>query len=282
MTLRGVAAIVGISEIPTRRTIPGRSTLGLMAEAVKMALDDAHLRKEDVDGLVGEMFPGGPAEYMGIKPRFCQGVQLAGATGAACIEIAAAAINAGLAQTIVVTLTQAREAAGYMPLETGGPGASTGSEWESWLGPAAGANNGYGLLYRRHMHEFGTTERQLARIAANQRFNALQNPNSAFQGQPITLEDVMNSRYINEPLKMLESVMPAAGGGAVIVTTAERAKAMPNRPVYVLGAAVGVSHGSHPWQLERTTTSAVSMTAPDALKMAGYRAKDMQFAQFYD
>ena len=281
MTLRGRAAIVGISEIPTRRTMPDRSELGLIAEAVKMALDDAHLRKEDVDGLVGELFPGGPAEYMGMKLRYCQGVQLAGATGAACITIAAAAINAGLANTIVVALAAARDSTGYLPAG-GAPGASTGSEWEAPLGPAAGANNGYGLIYRRHMHEYGTTERQLAHISVNQRFNALQNPNSAFRGQAITLEDVLNSRYINEPLKMLESVMPAAGGGAVVITSAERAKSFPNRPVYVLGGAVGVSHGSHSWQIDRMTTSAVSMTAPDALKMAGYATKDMQFAQFYD
>ena len=281
MTIRGKAAIVGIGEIPTRRTIPGRSTMGLMAEATKMALDDAHLRKEDINGLVMELFPGILAEYIGIRPRFCQGVQLAGATGASCIEIAAAAINAGFCDTILVVLAQARESFGYAPLETGDT-ASTGSEFDAILGPAAGANNGYGLIYQRHMYEFGTTERQMAIIAANQRFNALENPNSAFQGQPASVEDVLNSRYINEPLKMLESVMPAAGGGAVIVTSAEKAKALPNRPVYVLGAAVAVTHQSNVWQLDRITTSPVMMTAPDSLKMAGYKASDIQFAQFYD
>jgi acetyl-CoA acetyltransferase len=281
MTIRGKAAIVGIGELPTRRTIPGRSTMGLMAEATKMALDDAHLVKEDIDGVVMELFPGILAEYIGIRPRFCQGVQLAGATGASCVEIAAAAINAGFCETVLVVLAQARESFGYAPMESEGP-ASTGSEFESILGPAAGANNGYGLIYQRHMYEFGTTERQLAIMAANQRFNALENPNSAFQGQPISVDDVLNSRYINEPLKMLESVMPAAGGGALIVTSAERAKSLPNRPVYVLGAAVAVTHMGNPWHLDRMTTSPVVMSAPDSLKMSGYKASDMQFAQFYD
>ena len=280
MTIRGTTAIVSIGEIPTRRTHPGRSTMGLSAEAIKLALDDAHLRKEDIDGLVTDLYPAGPAEYLGIKPRYATGVTMAGATGATCVLVAANAITPGYCDTVLVFVGQARESFGYAPLETGGP-ASMGSEFENMWGPAAGANNGYGLIYQRHMYEFGTTERQMAHIAANQRFNALENPNSAFQGQPASVEDVLNSRYTNEPLKFLESVMPAAGAAALIMTTAEKAKAFPNRPAYVLGAAVAATHGAI-WQLDRMTTSPTAISGPDALKMAGYKVSDMQFAQFYD
>ncbi len=280
MNIRGQAAIVGIGEIPTRRTNPGRSNLGLMAEAVKLALDDAHLRKEDVDGLVTAVYPAAPTEYMGLRPTFATGVDMAGATGATCIQLAAAAIAAGYCETILVTLSQARDATGYLPLAAGPGPASVGSEFESWVGPAVAANNGYALIYARHMYEFGTKPEQFARMAANQRFNAIQNPNAALR-EPITVEDVLNSRYTNEPLHLLECVMPCAGAAAVIMTSADRAKSFPNRPVYVLGAGVAVTHGAI-WQLDRMTTSPVVYSAPKAFTMAGYKFSDTQFAQFYD
>jgi len=279
MSIRGQVAIVGIGELPTLRALPGRSTEGLRAEVVKLALDDAHLRKEDIDGLVMNGYPASTTEYLGIKPSYATGVDMAGATGATCIQVAAAAIYAGYCETVLVVLAQARDDTGYLPA-VGGGGASIGSEFETWVGPAVAANNGYALIYTRHMYEFGTRPEQMAKMAANQRFNAIQNPNAALR-EPITVQDVLNSRYTNWPLHLLESVMPCAGGSAVVVTSAERARAMPNRPVYVLGAGVAITHAAV-WQLDRVTTSPTALSAPKALKMAGYKAADMQFAQFYD
>ena len=85
------------------------------------------------------------------------------------------------------------------------------------------------------MHEYGTTEEQMAKMAADQRFNALDNHNAVFNGQPASKEDVLNSRYINEPLKLLESVMPCDGAAALIITSPERAKSISKRPAYILG-----------------------------------------------
>ena len=281
MSIRGKAAIVGFGEIPTRRTIPGRSATGLLAEVTKMALDSAHLRKEDINGIVTMDGAGnGFAEYIDIYPRFATGVQMAGASGATTIAVAAAAIEAGYADTIVCTISLAREATAP-PVGAGFGGASMSSEFEQMFGPAVAANNGYALIYTRHMFEYGTTAEQMARMAVNQRFNALENPNSAFQGQAITLEDVLNSRYTNEPLHLLECVMPCAGAEALIVTTAEKAKAMPNRPVYILGSGIEMSHSAI-WQTARMTESPTKVAAANAFKMAGYRPADMQLAQFYD
>ena len=146
---------------------------------------------------------------------------------------------------------------------------------------APGANTGYGLIYQRHMHEFGTTEEQMAHMAVNQRFNANLNENAVFQGQLITVEDVMNSRYINRPLKLLESVMPCDGAAALIMTTPERAKSLPNRPAYLLGA--GMEQGAaNIWQTPRVTTTPTKVSAPRAFEMAGYKPSDMEFAEFYD
>ena len=281
MTMRGAAAIVGFAEIPTRRTYQGRTAMGLMAEASRNAMVDAGIRKEEIDGLVvegGGFYPAPIGEYMGLNPNFVTGVSTMGASGATATSVAAMAIYSGLASTVLVTLSEARE--------TGSPWGSPASpgmetEFEDPYGPAVAANTGYGLMYSRHMHEYGTTQEQLANIAVNQRFNALENENAVFRGQPLELDDVLNSRYINYPIRLLESVMPCAGGGAIILTSADKAKSLRNKPVYLLGAGIACDPLSG-WQRERLTRSVVTRSAPIALGMAGYSPSDIEFAQFYD
>ena len=131
------------------------------------------------------------------------------------------------------------------------------------------------------MHEYGAKSEQMAKMAADQRFNALKNPNAVFQGQPLTVDDVLNSGYISYPLRLLESVMPCDGAAACLVTTPERARSLPNRPVYVLG--VGMEQGmGNVWQTPRITTTPVKVSASRAFQMARYGPKDVQFAEFYD
>ena len=146
---------------------------------------------------------------------------------------------------------------------------------------APGANTGYGLMYQRHMHEYGTTEEQMANLAVNQRFNALINENAVFSGQPITVEDVLTSRYINRPLKLLESVMPCDGAAALIVTTPERARTLRNRPAYVLGVGMEQAEANI-WQRDDITVTPVEGSASRAFEMAGYTPSEMEFAEFYD
>jgi acetyl-CoA acetyltransferase len=147
---------------------------------------------------------------------------------------------------------------------------------------APGACTGYGLMMRRHMYEFGTTAEQFAQMAVNQRFNALKNPNAAFAGQAITVQDVLNSRFVNDPLHLYECVMPCAGAAACIVTSAERAGSLPNPPIYILGAAASASDHDLIWQADRITTTSVALSARRAYEMAGYGPKDIEFAEFYD
>jgi acetyl-CoA acetyltransferase len=103
-----------------------------------------------------------------------------------------------------------------------------------------------------------------------------------FQGHPITVEDVLTSRMVNDPLHLLECVMPCGGAAACLVTSAERAKSLPHPPVYLLGAGAGVSDHDTIWQSPRMTTTPVVISARKAYEMAGYRPKDIQFAEFYD
>jgi acetyl-CoA acetyltransferase len=283
MTLRGKAAIVGIGELPTRRAYPGRSLEGLCAEAARLAIEDSGLRKEEIEGLIvdgSNVTPAAMAEYIGIRPVFATGVSMQGATGATSVAVAAAAINAGMCANVLIVMGNARDPDAPAPRPGGGRG-SVNAEFEAPFGPAQGAGTGYALIYRRHMHEYGTTPEQMAKLAVDQRFNALENPHAAFQGQPITIEDVLNSRYVNEPLHLLECVMPSAGAAACVLTTAERAKSLPNRPVYVLGC--GLEQGNAAiWQTPRITTSPARVSAARAFAMAGYSPKDIQFAEFYD
>jgi acetyl-CoA acetyltransferase len=288
MTLRGKAAIVGIGELPTRRTYPGRTTNSLCTEAARLAIADAGLRKEDVDGLVtrgSDVSPMDLAEYMGLHVGFCEGVTQHGSSGAHSVVAAAAAITVGLAHTVLCVLGGTRDPAvgGFGPgVARGMPPASKGSEFEAPFGPAPGANTGYALMKRRHMYEFGTTQEQFAKMAVNQRFNALTNPNAVFQGQPITVEDVLMSRMVNDPLHLLECVMPCGGAAACLVTSAQRATSLPHPPVYLLGAGAGASDHDTIWQSPRMTTTPVVISARKAYEMAGYRPKDIQFAEFYD
>src|SRR5919109_3924165 len=288
MTLRGEAAIVGIGELPTRRTYPGRTTNSLCTEAARLAIADAGLRKEDVDGLVtrgSDVSPMDLAEYMGLHVGFCEGVTQHGSSGAHSVVVAAAAISAGLAHTVLCVFGGTRDPAvgGFGPgVVRWLPPASKGSEFEAPFGPAPGANTGYALMKRRHMYQYGTTQEQFSQMAVNQRFNALTNPNAVFQGQPITVEDVLTSRMVNDPLHLLECVMPCGGAAACLVSSAARAKSLPHPPVYVLGAGAGISDRETIWQNPRMTTTPVVISPRKAYEMAGYRPKDIQFAEFYD
>ena len=187
--------------------------------------------KKDIDGLITcgtDISPMDLAEYMGLHVAFSEGVTQYGASGTQSIVIAAVAIQAGLANNCAVRhgrRTRPRRARHGHRLGEGGPApASKTTEFETPFGPAAGANTGYGLMKQRHMHEYGTTDEQFARIAVNQRFNALTNENAVFHGQPISVDDVLESRMVNDPLHLLECVMPCAGASAAIVTSASRAK----------------------------------------------------------
>ncbi|HEY7709024.1 MAG TPA: thiolase family protein [Candidatus Entotheonella sp.] len=288
MTLRGKTAIVGIGELPTRRTYPGRTTQSLCTEAARLAIDDAGLTKSEIDGVVtrgNDLMPLDFAEYMGLHVGFCEGVTQHGSSGAHSVVVASMAINSGLAHAVLCVFGGTRDPnlGGFGPGQARGAApASKNTEFEAPYGLAPGANTGYGLMKQRHMYEFGTTQEQFAKMAVNQRFNALTNPNAVFQGQPITIENVLNSRMVNTPLHLLECVMPCAGAAACIVTSAERALSLPNPPVYLLGAAAGVSDHDMLWQSPRMTTTPVAVSARKAYEMAGYGPRDIQFAEFYD
>ena len=192
MSLKDKTAIIGIADLkPTRLT--EETSLELTAKAAKMAIEDAGLDKGEIDGLLTAsgpetMWASQVGEYMGLYPYYGDVVDMGGASACGMVWRAAAAINAGLCQTVLcVAASGGRE---------GGPrraAVSIRSEFENPYGPSGGANSGYALMAQRHMYEYGTTSEQLAKIAVDQRTNACTNPDAMFYGQPITIADVLNS-----------------------------------------------------------------------------------------
>ena len=247
--MRGAAAIVGIGELKPERTRPGRDAMSLLAEAAYLAIQDAGLTKADIDGMILEegMTPTGSgynpkmAEYMGIYPTFATGCDAQGAAGVTMALQAAAYINAGLCDYVLCGMSAAID--GSRPRRPAGPGhtETATSEFSAPFGPTVGANGWYAMIAKRYEKLYGATVEKRAKISVDLRYNANHNPMAIWHDVPITVDDVVNSRIVADPLHLLECVMPCAGACAFIVTRADIARGMRHKPAYVLGGANGVS-----------------------------------------
>ncbi len=290
MSIRGVAAITGVGELKPVRHTEGRTALDLIAEVSRLALDDAGLTFQQVDGLLVDpvvdtpmLVPATVAEYLGLDVTFAELVDLGGATGAGMAWRAAAAIAAGLCETCLCVCAAPRETS--VGLGWGGGGVRRtyripDAEFEAPYG-ALGANFGYALIANRYAYEYGLKPQQRAKIAVDQRTNACANPFAYFYGQPITVEDVLNSPVVLDPLHMLEIVMPCAGGAALVVQPADRARKNGRRPAYLLGAGEHLTHKSITYA-PSLTDSAIKAAADKAFEMAGVSRDDVKLASIYD
>jgi acetyl-CoA acetyltransferase len=281
------AVIAGVGETRIGR-VPDRTAFSLAAEAARAALGDAGMEIGEVDGLLmpTTRLPGYPApsvifaEYLGIQPRYTTALDVGGAAGCAMVHHAAAAIEAGLASTVLCV-------GGQNPLSWGGSAAvqrrmsehgPAHPDWEVPYGPTVPSL--YALVAQRHMHQFGTTAEQLAAIAVACRQHASLNPNAQYR-EPITIADVRSSRAIADPLRVLDCSPISDGGYAIIVTSSQRGARLQKRPVRILGAGDGSTHG---WisQSPDLTVSGASISGGQAFAMAGVRPEEIDVAQIYD
>jgi acetyl-CoA acetyltransferase len=284
-SLRGAVAIVGAADTAVG-VVPHSSATQLTVDAARRALSDAGLRKDQVDGLVTYNPMAEPyvyhaeviAEYLQIRPRYCIAASTGGSTTLTLLHQAASAIATGMCHTVLVTMADSlrsgltREQAMTMQSAAGHP------QFESPYGPTVPAY--YALIARAHMAEYGTTEAQLAAVAVHARRHASLNP-AAQMRELITVDDVLQSRLIADPLHLLDCSLVSDGGAAVIVTAAERAGDFPHAPVYLLGVGEGHGH-EHISQARSLTTSAAVEAGARAYAMAGLGPRDMDFAQLYD
>src|SRR5579864_3242811 len=236
MSLSRKTAVVGVYEHPTRFA-PDKSLFQIMAESVRGALDDAGLTIKDVNGLctagIGMSGMGivGFCDYLNLNPNFVDSTSIGGASFVAHTAHAAAAIAAGLCDVCVVVYGSTQASA--RPSIGGGSGDPC-DQFEIPFGPTT--VNLYAMIAQRHMHDYGTTPEQLAEVAVTMRLHASMNPVAKYR-DPITVEDVLASRVISAPLHLLDCCIISDGGGALVLTSAERARDLKKKPVYILGAA---------------------------------------------
>jgi len=284
-TLKNKVAIVGAADTEVG-VVPNLSATQLYVKAAKLALEDAGITKADIDGLVtctsfvepfmyhAEMI----AEYMQIFPRYCMTVPSGGGTTLAIMHHAASAIATGLCHTVLITMADSqvsglsRDKAIEAMAQAGHP------QFERPYGPPIPAF--YAMLARAHQHAYGTTDAQRAAVAVACRKHASLNP-AAQMRKPITIDDVINSRLIADPLHLLDCSLVSDGGAAIVMTSAERARDFRKRPVYLLGTGEGHSH-EHISQALSLTTSAAKEAGERAYAMAGLTPKDIDVAELYD
>jgi len=284
MSLKGTAAVVGIGELkPTREAPPDATALGLMSNAAAEAIADAGLEIKDIDGFLcgmafadaGLLYPASVAEVMGINPRMLNQVDIGGASPAGMVWRAAAAIQAGMCQAVLCVVGDLNKFGDQKP-----PVISVQREFEAPYGNI-GANCGYAMIANRHMYEYGTTARQMAKVAVDQRKSAVRNPLATFNDRELTIDDVLNSRMIVDPLHLYEIVSPCSGGSAVVVASPEVARRTKHPPVWLLGAGEYSNHATITYA-PSLTDSPVKVAAETAFKMAGVAHKEIDLVCPYD
>lgn len=281
MSLKDKSAIVGIG-YTNQGKVPGRSALSLYLEASRNAADDAGLSIKDIDGIIIEPCPTDPrisafglAQEMGLELKFGADEQVQGASAGAIMQHAAMAVDAGLCDYCLCafadTSYSSPSAGGVIYQAGGGINAAYGM-----FGVAAS----YAMIARRYMYEYGVTSRQFGAVSVAFRHHASLNPRAQFR-TPITIEDHQRSPWVVEPLRLLDCCPVHDGGRALIVTTAERARQLRQRPVFIMGFGQGHPFGD-PLRRKRLTVTGAVQSGKTAFAMAGTSPADVDMCCIYD
>ncbi|GHO77141.1 thiolase [Ktedonobacter sp. SOSP1-85] len=276
------AAIVGVAESDLGST-PDKTVLQLQAQAARAALEDAGLGLQDVEALFcAGNWAWSPnlmlAEYLGIQPRYTDTTNIGGSSFEAHIGHALAGIEAGLFEVALITYgsTQRSDRA----RGRGQPYYRLTEQYEGPFGLPAPVG-AYALAASRHMFEYGTTSEQLAEVAVATRKWATLNE-KAMKREPITIEDVLNSRWIAEPLHLLDCCLVTDGGGAVVVASASRVRQMRKAPVWVLGHGEAHTHNTITNMPDLASHQAATASGRDAFARAGLTPAEIDVAEIYD
>ena len=287
------AAIVGIYEYPKRKA-PGVTSLQIKAESAARALADAGLAWSDVDALYdaqdGAGMSGlGLSEYFGFKPNVIDTTSVGGSSYEFHAAHARRAIVSGKAKVALLTYGSTAHS-DSRAIGTGGGGMGGGAaspldNMQAPYGVTLIAN--YAMVARRHMHQYGTTSEQLARIAVATRAHAVRNPEAVqamtdlgYQGTgEISVQDVLDSRMIADPLHLLECCMVSDGGGAVVIASPEVARGCRKKPVWILGSGEATKYSENNGDL---TISAAAQSGPQAFGEAALMPAEIDVAMIYD
>jgi acetyl-CoA acetyltransferase len=283
-SLKNQAAIAGVGVTPQGK-FPGCTNLTLQIDAFKLALDDCGLKKEDIDGLLSE--PGTTdmgwsldylrlGQALGINPRFTGSMMQGGATGGSLVQMAAMAVANGMANYVACVFGDAQRTAPVRPTDR-----QFGGEDDNYgVFGVYGAASWSTVTASRHMALYGTKSTDLGEVAVAMRKHASLNP-MAIMRDPITIEDHQNSRFIIEPLRLLDCCLVNDGGVCLIVTTPERARDLKKPIVQISGMGQGFTTQnleSEAWWYGPHQKDAIDR----AYAMAGVGPNDIQVAQLYD
>jgi acetyl-CoA acetyltransferase len=289
MNLKSKTAIAGLG-ITKQGKVYDHNQVGFAIEAIRLALDDAGLTRDDLDGLL--LNPGltwadaGMGSFqlqqaMGLRNlRLSSTMNAGGATAGVMIQYAAEAIAAGLASTVACVFSDA-------PLKPPAPKGEKKSGSAAAYGFARGLDAAYGMfgvnamyamVAQRHMHLYGTTNDHLGAVAVAERQWANMNPQAQFYDTPMTLDDYRHSRWVVEPFHLFDCCLVSNGGLAVIVTSAERARNLRKPPVYIWGMGQGHPGGDP----SETLTSGAPLAKEQAFRMAGVALGDIDVVELYD
>ncbi len=278
------AAIVGVAESDLGRT-PGRTALQLQAQAARTALLEAGLTLQDVDGVftqVEDRFPSALlAEYLGIRPRYFDTTAAGGASNLAHVNHAVAAIQAGLCEVALVTYgsTQASDSSRKL----GGVAEDPRTPRGQFVVPYGMLTpiGFYAMVAQRHMHVYGTRPEQLAGVAVAARQWAMRNP-KAYRREPLSVADVLASPMIAEPLRQRDCCLVTDGGGALVITSAARARSLKQKPISIIGFAESHTHHFTPFEWDDWLVTCAADTGKRAFAMAGVSHADLDVVQIYD
>ena len=284
------AVIVGVADLPLKdgKALTPMSVLQAQALVARDALKDADIAMNEVDGLLTTGMWGVPgpgqlptvtlSEYLGITPRFVDGTNIGGSAFEAHVAHAATAIEAGRCEVALITYGSLQRSEMSRNL-AGRPSVLTMQYETPWGMPTP--VGGYAMAAMRHMHEYGTTSGQLAEIAVATRKWAQLNP-AATMRDPLSIDDVLESPMISDPLHLLDACLVTDGGGAVVMTTAEHAKALGRKPVYVRGYGESHTHWTIAAMPDLARLTAAEVASRDAFAMAGVGHEAIDVVEVYD
>jgi acetyl-CoA acetyltransferase len=285
MTIRNRAVIVGIGESEIGK-VPHMTGLGLNAQAARRAIKDAGIKHAEIDGLLTAysftepyfMLGSVLAEYLGIAPTYSAAVIAGGASPTVMLSHAAQAVSTGCAEVVLVCAGENR-ATGMSRDEAVGALTAVGHPYfEAPYG--VGIPSLYALVANAYMKKYGTTRQEMASVCVNTRSNALKHPN-AHMKKPLTIDDVLTAKPISDPFNLFDCALISDAGGAFVVTTPERAKDLPGKPVYLAGIGEAHTH-EHLIAAPSLTEFGAEISGGRAYSMAGLGPQDVDVAMLYD
>src|SRR3978361_739990 len=277
---RNAVAVVGAAETTELGVIPQTPPIQLHPDAALNAIADAGLKLSDIDGIATAVeTPQQIAHYLGITPTWADGTSVGGCSFMLHVRASAATTEAGLCKTVLITHAESgKSMIGKQPRST--PADSLNGQFESPYG-VYGPPSMFPIPVLRYMKTHGITHEQIAMVAVVQREWAAKNPRATMKA-PITVEDVLNSRMIAYPFRILQCCLVTDGGGALILTSADRARDFPTKPVYILGTGESVETPMVSQMQTFDSSRAFRVAGPTAFREAGIAHSDVDHLMVYD